>query len=151
VHTGTFRAGTILNIVPDVAEFVFEVRSVPGDAAEAVLAELQATLERDVLPGLRAAAPEAGFTFRRRCDAPPCDLAADAPLLALVQACGTAGAPERVAYGTEAGFFQRAGIATLVCGPGDIAQAHQPEEWIAEAEIAACTAFLDRLGSRLAA
>jgi acetylornithine deacetylase len=151
VHTGTFRAGTILNIVPDLAEFVFEVRSVPGDAAEAVLAELQATLERDVLPGLRAAAPDAGFTFRRRCDAPPCDLADDAPLLALVQACGAAGAPERVAYGTEAGFFQRAGIATLVCGPGDIAQAHQPEEWIAEAEIAACTAFLDRLGSRLAA
>ncbi|MCZ8150466.1 MAG: acetylornithine deacetylase [Roseomonas sp.] len=151
VHTGTFRAGTILNIVPDLADFVFEVRSVPGDVAEAVLAELQAALDREILPGLRAAAPEAGFTFRRRCDAPPCDLPQDSPLLALVRDCGAAGPAQRVAYGTEAGFFQRAGIATLVCGPGDIAQAHQPEEWIAEAEIAACSAFLDRLGTRLAA
>jgi len=151
VHTGTFRAGTILNIVPDLAEFVFEVRSVPGDEAAAVLAELQATLAREVLPGLRAAAPDAGFTFRRRCDAPPCALPEDAPLLGLVRDCGAAGPALRVPYGTEAGFFERAGIATLVCGPGDIAQAHQPEEWIAEAELAACHGFLDRLGDRLAA
>jgi acetylornithine deacetylase len=123
----------------------------PGDVADAVLAELQAMLEAEVLPELRRVAPDAGFTFSRRCDAPPCDLPEDAPLLALVQDCGAAGAPARMPFGTEAGFFQRAGIATLVCGPGDIAQAHQPEEWIAEAEMAACSAFLDRLGERLAA
>ena len=151
VHTGTFRAGTILNIVPDLAEFVFEIRSVPGDDAAAVLAELQAELERDVLPGLRAAAPEAGFAVRPRCAAPPCDLPVDSALLSLVRDCGAVGPAARVPYGTEAGFFQRAGIATLVCGPGDIAQAHKPEEWIAEAELAACGAFLDRLGDRLAA
>jgi acetylornithine deacetylase len=151
VHTGTFRAGTILNIVPDRADFVFEVRTVPGDDAEAVLAELEADLAVQVLPELRTVAPEAGFTFARRCTAPPCDLPEDAPLLALAQDCGAAGPPARVPYGTEAGVFQRAGIASLVCGPGDIAQAHQPEEWIAESEIAACCRFLDRLGERLAA
>jgi acetylornithine deacetylase len=151
VHTGTFQAGTILNIVPDRADFVFEVRTVPGDDGEAVLAELQDALAREVLPELRRAEPTAGFTFTRRCTAPPCALPEDAPLLALVQACGAAGAPARVSYGTEAGVFQAAGIATLVCGPGDLAQAHQPEEWIAEAELAACGRFLDRLGDRLAA
>jgi acetylornithine deacetylase len=151
VHTGTFRAGTILNIVPDLAEFVFEVRTVPGDDAASVLAELQASLAAEVLPGLRAAAPEAGFTFATRCDAPPCGLDAASPLLALVRDCGAVGAPARMSYGTEAGIFERAGIPALVCGPGDVAQAHQPEEWIAEAEIAACTIFLDRLGERLAA
>lgn len=151
VHTGTFHAGTILNIVPDRADFVFEVRTVPGDDSAAVLAELQEELEREALPGLRAVAPEAGFTFARRCDAPPCDLPEDAPLLALVRACGARGAPARVSYGTEAGVFERAGIASLVCGPGDVAQAHQPEEWIAEAELAACARFLDRLGEHLAA
>lgn len=151
VHTGTFQAGTILNIVPDRAEFVFEVRTVPGDEAEDVLAELKAELEREALPELRRAAPAAGFSFARRCTAPPCDLPEDSPLLALVRDCGATGAAQRVPYGTEAGVFERAGIATLVCGPGQVAQAHQPEEWIAEAQIAACMRFLDRLGDRLAA
>lgn len=151
VHTGTFQAGTILNIVPDRADFVFEVRSVPGDSAQEVLEELQAELARQVLPELHAVAPEAGFTFTRRCEAPPLDLAEDAPLAQLVQACGARGAPARVPYGTEAGVFQRAGIAAIVCGPGHVAQAHQPEEWIAEAELAACTRFLDALGDRVAA
>lgn len=151
VHTGTFHAGTILNIVPDRAGFVFEVRSVPGDDAEDVLAELQAELEREVLPDLRATAPEAGFSFMRRCHAPPLDLPESSPLLGLVQECGARGAPARVSYGTEAGVFQAAGIATVVCGPGDVAQAHQPEEWIAESELAACDRFLAALGARLAA
>ncbi|MGG5810067.1 acetylornithine deacetylase [Falsiroseomonas sp. CW058] len=151
VHTGTFRAGTILNIVPDRADFVFEVRTVPGDDAGAVLAELEAELAREVLPELRAVAPGAGFAFARRCHAPPCDLPEDSPLLALAQGCGARGPAARVPYGTEAGVFQAAGIASLVCGPGDVAQAHQPEEWIAEAELAACDRFLDALGDRLAA
>jgi acetylornithine deacetylase len=151
VHTGTFQAGTILNIVPDRADFVFEVRSVPGDDPAEVLAELRADLAREVLPELRRAAPDAAFTFERRCTAPPCDLPAASPLLDLVRACGARGAPSRVPYGTEAGVFQNAGIASIVCGPGDVAQAHQPEEWIAEAELVACDRFLDALGERLAA
>ncbi len=151
IHTGTFQAGTILNIVPDHAEFVFEIRSVPGDEAEALLAELQAELAREVLPELRTVAPGAGFTFTRRCTAPPCSLSETSPLLALVQDCGAVGAPRRVPYGTEAGVFQAAGIASIVCGPGEVAQAHQPEEWIAETQLMACMDFLDRLGSRLAA
>ena len=73
------------------------------------------------------------------------------PLLALARECGAVGAASRVSYGTEAGVFQQAGIASLVCGPGRISEAHQPDEWIAEAEMAACCAFIDRLGDRLAA
>ncbi len=151
IHTGTFQAGSILNIVPDRADFVFEVRSVPGDDARAVLAALQAWLEAEVLPGHRAAAPEARFSFAPRCWAPPLALDEASPLLALARECGAVGAASRVSYGTEAGVFQQAGIASLVCGPGRISEAHQPDEWIAEAEMAACCAFIDRLGDRLAA
>lgn len=57
----------------------------------------------------------------------------------------------KVSYGTEAGVFQEAGIPSIVCGPGHIAQAHQPDEWIAESELAACDAFIRRLAVRLAA
>ena len=151
VHTGTFQAGTILNIVPDRADFVFEVRSVPGDDAHAIVAALEMHLAEAVLPELHAVAPEAAFRFTPRCWAPPLDLDEASPLLALVRDCGARGGPARVPYGTEAGIFQQAGIAAIVCGPGEVAQAHQPDEWIAEAEIAACCAFIDRLGDRLAA
>ncbi len=150
IHTGTFQAGTILNIVPDLAEFVFEVRSIPGEDGRLVRGALEAWLAEEVLPGLRAAAPDAGFTFATRCYAPPFELPAGSALLPLAQDCGARGGAVRVPYGTEAGVFQRAGIDSIVCGPGQVAQAHQPDEWIEEAEMAACCAFIDRLGDRLA-
>ena len=56
-----------------------------------------------------------------------------------------------MAYGTEAGLFQRAGIPTVVCGPGDIAQAHAPDEFVALEQIERCDALLDRLISHLTA
>ena len=51
-----------------------------------------------------------------------------------------------VSYATEAGLFQDAGAPSVVCGPGDIAQAHTADEWIAESEITKCMGFLERLG-----
>ena len=58
-------------------------------------------------------------------------------------------APYIVAYGTEGGQFQEAGFSTVVCGPGSIAQAHQPDEFVAVSELKACDAFLEKLRVRL--
>ena len=55
----------------------------------------------------------------------------------------------KVSYGTEGGYYQNAGIATIICGPGHIAQAHQPDEWVAQSELDACDAFIRRLADRL--
>jgi acetylornithine deacetylase len=55
----------------------------------------------------------------------------------------------KVSYGTEGGFFEKAGIPSIICGPGDIAQAHQPDEWIALSELEACDRFIRRLAERL--
>jgi acetylornithine deacetylase len=150
VHVGTFQAGTILNIVPDRAAFTFEVRSVPGDDPAAVLAGLQEFMEAEVLPPLRAVVPEARMEVRPRSLMPGFDLPEDAPLALLVQRLTGCNHVARVSYGTEAGFFQNEGIAAIVCGPGHIAQAHQPEEWVAESEILACIDFLGRLADTLA-
>ena len=151
VHVGTFQAGTILNIVPDLARFVFEVRTVPGDEAEEVLARLRAWLAQAMEPALRAVAPEAGFRFERRCHAPALSLPDGHVLAGMTRRLTGHNGAARVPYGTEAGVFQQAGIPAIVCGPGDVAQAHQPEEWIAEAEIAACDRFMHRLAAELAA
>ena len=151
VHVGTFEAGTILNIVPDRARFMFEVRSVPGDDPKAVREGLVAFMEGTVLPPLRAIAPDARMIVTERSHLPAFDLPEDAPLALLVQRLTGRNSVARVSYGTEAGFFHDRGIATIVCGPGHIAQAHQPEEWVAESQIASCVDFLDRLAGTLAA
>jgi acetylornithine deacetylase len=145
VHVGTFHAGTVLNIVPDRAEFTFEVRNVPGDTAEDILARFVAHVESAILPELRAVHPASAMTVTPRTVAPALDLDPDHPLLALTQRASGSNSRGFVSYGTEAGFYQRVGIPAIVCGPGDIAQAHQPEEWIAESQMAACCAFLGRL------
>jgi acetylornithine deacetylase len=151
VHVGTFHAGTILNIVPDHASFTFEVRTVPGDRADDVLSGLIAQMELVVLPPLRAIAPDVRLTVTERSNLPAFDMPEGAPLASLVRNLTGRNSAGCVSYGTEAGFFTEAGIATLVCGPGHIAQAHQPEEWIAESEIADCLDFLDRFGATLTA
>ena len=56
-----------------------------------------------------------------------------------------------MSFGTEGGVYQKAGIPTVICGPGSIEQAHKPDEWIALEQITACEAFLDRLIVRIAA
>jgi acetylornithine deacetylase len=95
-------------------------------------------------------APEVRMVVSQRSHLPAFDLPEDAPLALLVQRLTGRNSVARVSYGTEAGFFHDAGIATIVCGPGHIAQAHQPEEWVAESQIASCLDFIDRLAGRLA-
>ncbi|MBL6457088.1 acetylornithine deacetylase [Belnapia sp. T6] len=151
VHVGTFQAGSILNIVPDRAAFTFEVRSVPGDDPAAVLEEFRAFMEETALPPLRAVHPTAALDIAVRSSLPALDLAEDASLTLLVQRLTGRNAPGRVSYGTEAGIYQGAGIPSIVCGPGHIAQAHQPEEWVAESELQSCLGFLRRLAGTLAA
>jgi acetylornithine deacetylase len=151
VHVGTFQSGSILNIVPDRAAFTFEVRTVPGDDAATVLAELEEFMTTVALPPLRAVLPGAALQIVPRSVLPALNLAEAAPLTLLVQRLTGRNAAGKVSYGTEAGLYQNAGVPTIVCGPGHIAQAHQPEEWVAESELESCVIFLRRLADTLTA
>lgn len=150
-HAGVFRSGSALNVVPDQAEILFEYRFVPKDDPLVLLADLRDHAERVVLPPLRAVEPEATIAFETNPILPGMDLAEDHPLADLVRGLTGANEAGRVSYGTEGGVYEAAGIASIVCGPGDIAQAHTPDEWIAESELVACARFLERLADRLAA
>jgi acetylornithine deacetylase len=151
VHAGTCNAGSILNTVPDRADFTFEVRSVPGDDAAAVLHAFLDHMDRVALAPLLPGGPRCTLRIAPRSVLPGFDLAEDSPLTLLMQRLTGRNSAGRVSYGTEAGLYQSAGIATIVCGPGHIAQAHQPEEWIAVSEIEACLDVLHRLGGTLVA
>lgn len=154
VHVGTVAGGTVLNIVPAQCAFLFEIRHLPEDDPEALLAAVQHHAETVLRPDMQAVHPAAGFTWERVSTMVGLDIAADDPVVALARAAAgsnSTGADStgKVAFGTEAGLFQQAGIPTVVCGPGSIAQAHKPNEFITLDQVARCETFLRRLIERL--
>jgi acetylornithine deacetylase len=149
VHVGTVRGGTILNIIPEHAEFVMEWRHIPGDDPGAHLRRLRAFVAGSIEPAMHRIASDTGFDYDVQLQMPGLSLSPDHALTALVKQLTGANSTGKVSYGTEGGYYERAGIPTIVCGPGHIAQAHQPDEWIAESELDACDAFIRRLADRM--
>jgi len=151
LHAGVIRGGTALNIVPDQCELDFEIRNLPDEDATAILEAIKRHAREVIEPEMHAVAPESGFTWDAS-DAFP-GLATDPESAVAQLAFQLAGsnAPAKVAFGTEAGVFARAGMPAVVCGPGSIEQAHKPDEFVAHAQLARCERFLERLAAHLAA
>ena len=150
-HVGTVQGGTILNIIAERAEFVMEWRNIPADDCDREVERLKAHIARAIEPAMKAVSVDAGFSYEVLVAMPGMSLSPEHELASLVKQLTGSNSTGKVSYGTEGGFYQQAGIPTIVCGPGHIAQAHQPDEWIAESELAACDAFIRRLADRLAA
>lgn len=140
---GVLRAGTAVNIIPDAAALSLELRTVPGEDADSLLDPVLARAEALVQAG---AALSLRVTELARYPALPPDAMDLAARLA-----GWTGQSVRqsVSYGTEAGLFHAAGIASVICGPGSITRAHRPDEYITEGEMAACMAMFARLAADL--
>lgn len=149
VHAGRMQGGTALNIVPDKALVEFELRHLPSDDAAAFLSRIGAAMDR-ILADRYAGQAEAMVEIEMTNSYPGLDVATDDPAVARVtDLCGT-DQPIKVAYGTEAGFFADLGIATLVCGPGDMnAQGHKPDEYVSLGQLAECDAMMDRILSQI--
>ena len=149
IHVGLIEGGSILNIIPERASFELEWRTIPGDDATAELARLQAHLRDTTERWMHAVDPATTITFEPLDVLPPLSLDPRHELVSLVKQAGGANQDGKVSYGTEAGLYQDAGIASIVCGPGDIAQAHRPDEWIALSQLDACDSFIRRVAQRL--
>src|SRR5215470_3017350 len=144
-HTGTIHGGTALNIVPDACTFEFEFRSIAADSLDALVGEVTAYARNVLEPDMKAVAPQAGFEFEVKSGFPGLDTTPQSELVRLTKALSGRNNHGKVAFGTEAGLFDEAGIPSVVIGPGSIDQAHKADEFIALAELAKCDAFLDRL------
>jgi acetylornithine deacetylase len=149
IHVGTIAGGTILNIIPEHAEFTMEWRNIPADDLEVEFAVLRKHVAAVLEPGMKAVDAKTGFSYEVIDSIPGLALPARDPLVAMVQQASGSNSLGSVSYGTEGGLYERAGIPTIVCGPGSIAQAHQPDEWIAASQLLACDAFIDRLAERI--
>jgi acetylornithine deacetylase len=103
----------------------------------------------DILPRLRRHAPDASIETTAEVEVPGLAPEPGSPAEALAFKASRRNATIAVSYATEAGLFQGAGIPTVVCGPGSIDQAHQPDEFVEESQLAEGLAFLRRLAGEL--
>ena len=148
LHVGMIEGGTAHNITAADCRFAVEMRCVPDDDIEAHAGAFRSEAMR-LDRVLKARRPEAGVHLDRFFDVSA--LRPEVAGAAEALACALTGENETgaVSYGTEAGQFQDAGYSAVVCGPGDIAQAHQPDEYLEISEFQAGQRFLERLLERL--
>ncbi|WP_119274109.1 acetylornithine deacetylase [Taklimakanibacter deserti] len=146
----TISGGTALNIIPDRCEFGFDIRSLPEVDARALIEQIREYAETVVLPRMKAVAPEAAIVVEDIVPFVGLATEPEHPAVTFVKQLAGRNDHAKVAYGTEAGLFSTvAGVASVVCGPGSIAQAHKPDEYIALTEVERCRLFIDRLATQL--
>ncbi len=145
IHVGMIRGGTALNIIPRKCEFTWEIRALPGVDEPALVRRFETFGEEAVLPKLRAVAPTTGILTEQHIHAPGLAPAPGSLAERLAMRLAERNDTHTVAFATEGGLFQQKGSDVIVCGPGDIAQAHQPNEYIERAQMEACLAFMRRL------
>jgi acetylornithine deacetylase len=113
------------------------------------LQRLKNYVRDQIEPDMRKVRTTTGFSYEIQVHMPGLSLSPDHELATLVKQVTGSNSTGKVSYGTEGGYYQNAGIPTIVCGPGNIAQAHQPDEWIAEEQLAACDRFIRVLVDRV--
>ncbi len=149
IHVGMIEGGVVLNIIPKICKFVWEIRSLPGldvthiekqvhDAAQVLIQEMRQVSEdaniitkcvNDVVPFLTSQS-QSGQDF-----------------LSLVMKLAKQNDTHAVSYATEAGLFEDGGCPTVICGPGSIAQAHKPNEFVEKSQLDDCMIFLRGLAN----
>lgn len=145
VHTGIARGGTAKNIVPKRFDITFEIRNVPETDADALLQDIREYAFRMIEPRMKSIDPTTGFQIRVVAKTPAFDISNNDPAVAQVLAFSGANTATKVSFATEAGVYQNSGIPTVICGPGSIAQAHKPDEFVSEDQLLKCGHFLDRM------
>lgn len=150
ISVGTIRGGAARNIIAGQCALEWELRPMPGDDAEAILAEIEQFARGELLAEMRTVAPAAAINIIEEARVPALDPTEAAVAVALIRKMTGLAETRCVSFGTDAGYFCRAGISTAVFGPGGIERAHKPDEFIAVDELAACLAYLERLADHLA-
>jgi acetylornithine deacetylase len=145
LHCGMVRGGTAHNIMAHHCRFVTDIRCLPGEDPRDYFQELENYARTELEPEMRAIAPDCAIEFQIDAEVPGFESAEDSPAVLLAKRLTGQNALESVPYGAEAGQFQAAGHSVVMCGPGSIDQAHQPDEFISLEQVAEGTAFMRRL------
>jgi acetylornithine deacetylase len=131
---GEIQGGTASNILAQNCRFVFDVRTVPGKNPDAMLVPFFEAVDK-ANARLQKLGPDCGITVDLRADAPPLQIVRDSTAERFMRQLTGDNAIRVAAYATEAGQFQRGGFPSVICGPGSVEQAHQPNEFVAVSEM----------------
>ena len=151
INVGRIEGGTAINIVPKTCTFFWEYRPLPGTDEDEILNRFNAFAQQEWLPAQDGEAGKIEIETEPVAQVPAYQAEPDSPAVSLALDLAGANRTAKVSYGSEAGIFQRAGFSAVLCGPGDIADAHIPDESIAITQIDACAAFMRRLIAQAAA
>ena len=145
LQTGVISGGTAVNIVPRECIFQFEFRYLPGADPDALEREIRNYAERVILPEMHRTDPNTSISIETKAEIPGLNTAEQDQVTRLAQALSRNKSAAKVAYATEGGLFQQAGIPAIICGPGSIEQAHKPDEYVTLEQVALCESFMERL------
>jgi acetylornithine deacetylase len=145
VQANMIEGGSAVNILARHALVTWEYRTLPDRDVGKIMQTVVSRAESEILPKYQEHAGDARFITELHASYPGLVMDERSPAVALALEISGANAPEAVAYGTEAGHFQRAGIPAVICGPGSIDQAHKADEFVALSELEKCETFLRKV------
>ena len=149
LNTGSLIGGVAHNVIPDRASVAWDMRPVQPSDAVFVKETLKRLCEEELLPAMQQVDPTATITTEVLAEVEGLIPMAENPARDLVMDLMGANGTDLVAFGTEAGLFQQAGMSVAICGPGSIEQAHKADEYVGIDQLALCLGMLERLGDRL--
>ena len=144
-NTGLIRGGDAINIIARECIVNWEFRPIPGADPDTITAEVARFVEDDLLPRMRAVDPATSVDTRRELLVPPFDAPEGSAAETIARQATGLNSVGTLAFVTEASLFSKAGLPAIICGPGDIAQAHQPDEFVEIAQLDACLDFMENL------
>jgi acetylornithine deacetylase len=145
LQTSIIQGGIAVNTVPADCEFSFEYRNLPTVDTAPIIGRIQDFAQNTLLPMMKSEHPNAAIDFELLASAPTLDASEQAAITQLVRSLTHDRATRKVAYGTEAGLFQAMGIPSVLCGPGNIEQAHKANEYVTLEQLAMCEGFMRKL------
>ena len=147
-NVGQITGGDAINIIARECLLNWEFRPIPGSDPAGIIARVEAWVEEELLPRMRATDPSCSVENICEFVVPPLDASDGSVAERLAREATGLNSTGTIAFVTEASLFAAAGVPAIVCGPGDIAQAHQPDEFIEISQIEACLGFLERIAQQ---
>jgi acetylornithine deacetylase len=144
LSTGMIRGGIAFNVVPKDCVFHFDMRTLPHTSADGLYQEIHAFAQR-LASEMQAVDAASGIELEWLSQTQGLAAAETDAIVQWAMQLSRNSRVGKVSYGTEAGLFQKMGVPSVICGPGDIAQAHRPNEFVTLEQLAQCEKFMDRI------
>jgi acetylornithine deacetylase len=144
LSTGLIQGGIAANVIPKDCIFQFDMRTLPNASADALYQEIRGYAE-SLAVEMQQADASSGIDLQWMSQTAGLAASETDAIVQWAMRLSNSHSVGKVSYGTEAGLFQKMGVSSVICGPGDIAQAHTPNEFVALEQLAQCEAFVSRI------